>query len=517
MIRNFIFRTCIFLFVCALGAQNTKKFVDDVVDEATNNSQLEELGYYLLDFIGPRLVGTPEMKQSHDWVVNTYDSWGIESRLEQWGEWRGWQRGNTQIELLSPRTKMISGTQLAWSPSTSDEGVTAELMVLPKFENKADFESWLPSVKGKMVMISMKELTGRPDYNWEEWATEATVDSMKERRNMQLSAWRENLRKTGLNHNTIIPVLEEAGAVAIIQSQWSKAFGANKIFGARTQKIPTVDILLEDYTMLYRMVEHGDKPTLNITAISKELGAVPTHNSFGEIKGVEKPDEYVMLSAHLDSWDGANGATDNGTGTLVMMEAMRLLKQFYPKPKRTILAAHWGCEELGLNGSRAFVEDHPEIVENLHALFNQDNGTGRVVNITGSGFLHAYEYFSKWLQPVPESIREPIKTVFPGIPGRGGSDYASFVVVGAPGFSLTSASWSYGNYTWHTNLDTYDKVVWDEVRDNAILVAILVYMACEDPELFPRDKRVMPINKRTGLQMTWPNQYLANRRGGLKD
>jgi carboxypeptidase Q len=118
---------------------------------------------------------------------------------------------------------------------------------------------------------------------------------------------------------------------------------------------------------------------------SKELGVVPTFNTIAEIKGSEKPNEYVMLSAHFDSWDGGTGATDNGTGTLTMMEAMRLLKKFYPHPKRTILVGHWGSEEEGLNGSRAFVEDHPEIVQNLQALFNQDNGTGRVVNISGHG------------------------------------------------------------------------------------------------------------------------------------
>jgi Zn-dependent M28 family amino/carboxypeptidase len=222
-----------------------------------------------------------------------------------------------------------------------------------------------------------------------------------------------------------------------------------------------------------------------------------------------------MLSAHFDSWDGATGATDNGTGTLVMMEAMRILKKIYPNPKRTILVGHWGSEEQGLNGSRAFVEDHPEIVNKLQALFNQDNGTGRVVNLSGQGFLHAYAYLNKWLSAVPASIRRHIETNFPGAPGGGGSDYASFVAAGAPGFSLSSLSWSYGNYTWHTNRDTYDKIVFDDVRNNAILTAILVYMACEDPEFTSREKAVLPENPRTGRTMTWPTQRSPNRKGGV--
>ncbi len=120
-------------------------------------------------------------------------------------------------------------------------------------------------------------------------------------------------------------------------------------------------------------------------------------NTIAEIKGIEKPNEFVMLSAHFDSWDAATGATDNGTGTLVMMETMRILKKIYPNPKRTILVGHWGSEEQGLNGSRAFVEDHPEIVANIQALFNQDNGTGRVVNMSGAGFANAKNYLGRWL------------------------------------------------------------------------------------------------------------------------
>ena len=179
------------------------------------------------------------------------------------------------------------------------------------------------------------------------------------------------------------------------------------------------------------------------------------------------------------------------------------------------MVGHWGSEEQGLNGSRAFVEDHPEIVKNLQASFNQDNGTGRVVNISGQGFLNSYEYITKWLSAVPAEFRKEIETSFPGFPGAGGSDFASFVAAGAPAFSLSSKSWSYGNYTWHTNLDTYDKIVFDDVRNNAILTAILAYAASEDPERSSNDKSVLPINPRTGKQATWPEVKSPTRKGGL--
>ncbi|GAB3537746.1 M28 family metallopeptidase [Pontibacter brevis] len=495
-------------------AQQKNPVVESIIKEANQNSQLETLGYELMDVIGPRLVGTPQMQKAHDWAVNKYKGWGIAARNEKWGEWRGWERGITHVDMVHPRVRTLEAMQLAWSPATPRRGVTAELIVLPDVQDSAAFQRWLPSAKGKLVMISMYQPTGRPDYNWEKFAKPASFDKMKKERDAQEQAWRERINKTGYNTRTLPQALERAGAAGIVTSNWSRGFGVNKIFGAYTKKIPSIDIALEDYGMLYRMVEHGDKPQIKIQAESKNLGNVPTFNTIAEIRGTEKPEEYVMLSAHFDSWDGATGATDNGTGTILMMEVMRILKQVYPNPKRTILVGHWGSEEQGLNGSRAFVEDHPEVVQNLQALFNQDNGTGRVVNISGQGFLHAYDYLGRWLNAVPQEITSEIETSFPGAPGGGGSDYASFVAAGAPAFNLSSLSWDYGTYTWHTNRDTYDKIVFDDVRSNVILAAILAYMASEDPETTSRERIVLPVNSRTGEQMVWPTPRPATRKGG---
>jgi Zn-dependent M28 family amino/carboxypeptidase len=191
------------------------------------------------------------------------------------------------------------------------------------------------------------------------------------------------------------------------------------------------------------------------------------------------------------------------------------LKKWYPNPKRTIIVGLWGSEEQGLNGSRAFVEDRPEVIKGIQAVFNQDNGTGRVTNISGQGFLHAYEFINRWLLPVPQDIKKHIETSFPGAPSGGSSDFASFLAAGAPGFSLSSLSWDYRTYTWHTNRDTYDKIVFDDVRYNVILTAIMTYMASEDEQFFPRDQAVLPVNPRTGNQMTWPTPRSPQRKGGM--
>lgn len=374
--------TCIF-------AQD-KKIIDNIVKEVNENSQLEKLAHELLDVVGPRLVGSPQMKQANDWAVKKYTGWGISAKNEKWGEWAGWERGITHIDLISPRVRTLEGTQLAWSPSTNGKTINAEAIILPEITDSVAFQKWLPNVKGKIVLISMNQLSGRPEKNWEEFATKDLFEKFKKEKADAAKAWTASIAKTGLTAKTLPLAIENAGAVAVVINNWSQGFGVDKIFGANTKKIPTLDLSVEDYGLVYRLALNGDKPKLRIEAEAKKLGVVPTFNTLAEIKGTQKPNEYVMLSAHFDSWDGASGATDNGSGTILMMEAMRILKKFYPNPKRTILVGHWGSEEQGLNGSRAFVEDHPEIVGNLQALFNQDNGTGRVVNIGGQEIGRAH-------------------------------------------------------------------------------------------------------------------------------
>jgi hypothetical protein len=497
-----------------IKAQSPETIVEQIEKEAVEASQLKAMAHELMDVVGPRLVGTPQMKEAHDWAVQRFAGWGISASNEQWGTWRGWERGICHIDLLEPRVVSIHGRQLAWSPATPAQGITTRVITLPEVTDSLAFAKWLPEVKGKWICVSMPQPTGRPDSNWEEFATETSFAKMKEMREAQTDVWEQNLRNTGYNWRTLNPALEQAGAAGIIQSRWSRGFGANKIFSANTEAIPVIDLSLEDYGMIYRIAENGGSPLLRVVAESKELGRVPTFNTIARIPGTTLPDEYVVLSAHFDSWDGGTGATDNGTGTLTMMEAARILKKVYPNPKRTILIGLWGSEEQGLNGSRAYVEDHPEVVEGLQALFNQDNGTGRVVQISGQGFLHAYDYLGRWLEAVPEHITEHIETTFPGAPGRGGSDYASFVAKGAPAFSLFSLSWSYWDYTWHTNLDTYDKIVFDDVRNNAILTAVLAYMASEDPERTSRIRAVLPKDPSTGEPREWPAPRSPNREGG---
>ncbi len=457
--------------------------------EGMDHSQTYTLAQTLMDSIGSRLTGSPSIKAGNDWLVSRYTSWGITARNEQYGTWSGWRRGPTHIDLLAPRVRSLEGTMLAWSPGTKGP-VDGSVVILPDGADKAAFDAWLPQAKGKFVLTSMMEPTCRPDPNWKEFATPESFARMQAQRDSSRRAWAQRIEKTGSTARELPKRLEGPGVKGIITSLWSQGWGVTKVFNARTTQVPTVELSCEDYGLLYRLSEHNQGPLVRVDATSEALGEVPVFNTIAEIKGSTKPNEYVLLSAHFDSWDGGSGATDNGTGTITMLEAMRILKSVYPNPKRTIIVGHWSGEEEGLIGSRSFAADHPEIVKGLQAAFNQDNGTGRISTIAMQGLLGAGEHFAGWLSRVPLEITRNIQLQLPGNPGNGGSDYASFICYGAPSFGLGSNSWEYGTYTWHTGRDTFDKIVFDDLRNNATLAAMLAYLASEDPNTVSREQRV---------------------------
>lgn len=474
----------------------------------TERSQAGALSQVLMDSIGPRLSGSPAYDAAADWLVSLYQRWGVTVRKEAYGTWRGWRRGYTHLDLLAPRQRTLEGMMLAWSPGTA-RPVEGEVVLVPDVADSSAFAAWLPAARGKFVLWSVAEPTCRPDENWERLARKASFDRMRAARDSARQEWGGRLRRLGPG---ALARLEEAGAAGVLTSLWSAGWGVNKVFSAATRRIPMLDVSCEDYGLLFRLAARGQGPRIRLDARAEELGERPMFNVVGELRGTELPDEYVLLSAHLDSWDGASGATDNGTGTVTMLEAMRLLKLAYPNPRRSILVGHWGGEEQGLIGSRAFAEDRPEVVRGLQAAFNQDNGTWRIEYIRMMGLTGAGAHFGRWLSRLPAEIEGLIDLDLPGEPERGGSDHMSFLCEGAPAFRLQSHYPDYRQYTWHTNRDTFDKVILDDLKNNATLAAMLVYLASEDPERVPRDRRVLPAGP--GGQSGWPGCHTARRQSG---
>jgi len=509
-------------------------------------SQAAKLAQTLLDSIGGRLTGTPALNAGHDWLVRMYTGWGVQARKEQYGTWTGWRRGITHIDLTSPRVRSLEGTMMGWSAGTQGP-VEGAVVLFPDVGSPQQFEAWLPQARGRFVAMDPAQPTCRPDREWLEFGatggrggrggrgglggrggaagpdTTSSFGRLQYERDNAREAWSARLRgAAGAQANASTSVLgplvqqlrsrlEEAGAAGILHSNWSNDFGVNKVFTTNTRRIPTLDLSCEDYGLVFRLTANNQSPKLRVEAQAEFLGEIPTFNTIAEIRGSQLPNEYVLLSAHFDSFDSSSGATDNGTGTITMLEAVRILKLAYPNPKRTILAGHWSGEEQGLNGSRAWAHDHPEVVDGLQSLFNQDNGTGRVVNIGMGGLLAAARHFGDWMTKLPAEIADQIDLGIPGGPAGGGSDNASFACAGAPAFGLGALGWNYGTITWHTNRDTFDKVVIDDLKNNATLTAMLAYLASEDPERISRERRVMPMG-RGGQPQPWPQCQDGARR-----
>jgi carboxypeptidase Q len=495
------------LLVAAPAAAQTFANDDPVLrqiwHEGMENSHAYAMSQALFDSIGPRLTGSPGHEAGNAWLVRTYQSLGIAAAAEPYGEWMRWRRGPTHIDLLEPRVRTLEGMMLAWSPGTGGRPVRGEVVTLPDVSSQNAFEAWLPQVSGKFVAISFPEPTCRPDDNWEEFATEDSFQKMQDERSLAEDAWDGRVEASGVRPQGLARRLEDAGAAGIIASRWSNGWGVQKIFAAGTERVPHVDVSCEDYGLLVRLAENGQHPVVEITAQSEFLGTGPVSNVIARIPGTELPNQYVMMSAHFDSWDGGSGTTDNGTGTITMLEAMRILKTVYPNPKRTILVGHWGGEEQGLIGSRSYMQAHPEVVEGLQALFNQDNGTGRIVNLSSQGLTEAAGEYARWLSLVPSEMTNEVRFQFPGMASGGGSDNASFICAGAPAFSLGALNWSYGTYTWHTQRDTFDKIVFDDLMNNATMTAMLVYLASEDDDMVPRVRRTA-FPSRQGRMLSWP-------------
>lgn len=482
---------------------------------AVDSSHLERLAHSLLDSIGPRLSGTPGLERGNDWLVKQYQSWGIEARNEPTGTWRGWRRGHSHIDLVSPRTRSLEGMMLAYSPGTESRDVAASTIILPRFSDSTEFVRWLPQAKGKFVLVSAPRPTCRPTQDYVQHATDASRRALARRLDSLNREWTTlDVRGTGyglaLGTGSLGTRLERAGIAGIITSRPTDALGTVRVFETYNTRAPAVSLSCEDYGLVYRLTESGASPRIRMNLDAELPGERPVFNTVAMIRGVEKADEYVVLSSHFDTWDGASGATDNGSGTLMMMEAMRILKSVYPNPRRTIISGHWTTEEQGTHGSRAFAEDHPEVLKGMQVLFNQDNGTGRITRISGAGLPDAGAHLTRWLLNLPEYLKRQVSYEGPGQPAGGGSDDASFSCHGMPAFNLGALNWSYGNYTWHTNRDTYDKLVFEDLKSNAALAAMLAYLASEEQSFVSRERVADPDT--SGRAAAWPQCGPAGRR-----
>ena len=479
----------------------TDPIIQKMFDEGMTNGQAGKLAQVLMDSVGPRLTGSPDYMRGVEWALQSYASWGIPAEKQAYGTWNSWRRGHTHVDLITPRVRTLEATMLGWSPGTGGKDVIGEVVLYPATQSPEEFATWAAAnAKGKFVLISPPNPSCRAAAQWTEFGQPGASARNDSTRNNWTASWADRTKQGG----NINVWTKQYGVAGVIGSNWSRYPGINKIFGSPKQTVLTMDASCEDYNLLFRLAQNNQGPKLRVNADAEFLGEQPMYNVIGMIKGSEKPNEYIVLSAHFDSWDGGSGATDNGTGTITAIEAIRIIKKVYPNPKRTIIVGHWGSEEQGLNGSRAWVEDHPEIVRNIRAGWNQDNGTGRITSLGAGPVTNATDNLISWLSAIPSSITGFIRLGATASPvgASGSTDNWTFQCRGAPVHGINALGWDYFNTTWHTNRDTYDKIVIEDLKNNATLVAMLTYMADKDPNL--QAPQLIMTNPTTGAALTYP-------------
>ncbi|MDH3529069.1 MAG: M20/M25/M40 family metallo-hydrolase [Acidobacteriota bacterium] len=480
-------------------------------DEAMNNSQVLKTLHFLTDVYGPRLTGSPKLVKAGKWAMKQMDEWGFDkTEMDPW-EWGnvGWENDRASGFLISPVKDSLVFEVLAWTPSTKGT-VRSDVvrMDLPSGERTqsgidAYFAEWKDKVKGKIVLFGEPRAV---PVDFTPPAKRLDAETIKSRfgprpaRPPQPDASptpvpAEPLLSFGEVFQQVDRFMQEQGVLVRIDDA-RMTHGMIRAFSNRSfdpaKAVPTVILRNEDFGRISRLLERGNKVEVEFdirNSIYPE-GKIQ-YNTIGEITGSEKPDEVIMLGGHLDSWHSATGATDNAIGCAVMMEAARILTATGVKPKRTIRVALWSGEEQGLLGSQAYVEKHFGSAEDPKPAFNKfggyfniDSGTGRARGMSVFGPDEAASILNEATRPFADLN-------FVGVANTssrrlGGSDHTSFNRAGLPGIGVLQDPIEYFTHTWHTNLDTYERIVEEDVKASAAIIAAAVYELAMRDELLPR-------------------------------
>jgi hypothetical protein len=489
-------------------------------EEGRARSQIMRTVHFLTDVYGPRLTGSPNHKAAAEWTVKQMADWGLENgRLEPWDfKHAGWLNERFSGFIVSPVKDTLVGEVLAWTPSTAGTvSADAIQLVPPTGPTKDALDRWLeevrPKVKGRIVLVGRHTIVSvtltkaplRREYDdlqrLYDPATPtpagppASVAAQQAAAARPADPSRPSLRAVG---EAIDAMLVSGGALARVNDA-GRDHGQIRAFGHPSfdpsKAVPTVVLRNEDYGRVSRLLANGAAVKLEFTIVNRIYPEGATsYNAIAEIPGSDKRDEVVMLGGHLDSWHAATGATDNAIGCAVMMEAARILKAIGAKPRRTIRVALWGGEEQGLLGSKAYVRQHFGTFENpgpeyakFAGYFNVDTGTGRIRGASVFGPAEAASVLRQAFAPFEDL----------GVAGAtstksrrsGGTDSTSFNEAGLPGINLSQDPIEYGTYTWHTNLDTYERIIEEDVKKSAIAIAAAVYHLAMRDEMLPRFSR----------------------------
>ena len=504
-------------------AVETQERIDTTVNwrirqEATTNSQIMATLHMLTDVYGPRLTGSPNLEAAGRWAVEQMEAWGLSNgHLEPFDFGHpGWSNDRLSVHLVSPATDALVVEALAWTPGTEGP-VRAEVyhLTLPTRPTGSELDSYLDGirhdVRAKVVLVGEHvpvgvTMTGparrREDAQLAQQFAPPPPARASGRGGRGGRAGRgdradEDRPLTSREVEArVTAFLLDVGAVGRVNDA-GRDHGQIRAFQNRTydvdQAVPTIVMRNEDYGRIARLIAFGSGPVeLELDIVNRTHPEGRTvHNAVAELPGADLADEVIMLGGHLDSWHAATGATDNAVGVAVMMEAARILAALGVEPRRTVRVALWGGEEQGLLGSQAYVKEHFGTAEEPTAeyatfggYFNIDAGTGRARGAQVFGPPAAGEILRDVLAPFRDQGVIGVRTT--NSRRRGGSDHTSFNEVGLPGISVQQDPIQYGSYTWHTNLDTYERVLEQDAIASAIAVAAAVYHLAMRDALLPR-------------------------------
>lgn len=493
--------------------------ISKIREEATKNSKVMDIAFHLTDVSGPRLTVSPGYKRAANWAKDELTKMGLaNARLEAWGEFgKGWEQERCYIAMTAPYYQSFIAVPRAWSGSTPGKKMLEGEVVLVKAKDTVALMEYSGKLKGKIVMTwsaAQLQPSFEPDANrfadttLTKMAKAGPPQPRQQNRPQVDSAQRAAAQSRFAVQRRMNDFLTKEEPALILSMNSNGTDGTIFVSGGgsyakNSQEGPAMVMLSsDDYLRLQRLLDAGVSVKLEADVKTKFFtDDLQGYNVIAEIPGTDPTlkEELVMLGGHLDSWHGATGATDNAAGCAVMMESVRILQAIGLKPRRTIRIALWNGEEQGLLGSRAYVKNHfadpgkmelkPEH-EKVAGYFNLDNGSGKIRGIYLQGNKDVRDIFSKWLEPFADLGANTIT-----LSNTGGTDHLAFDAVGIPGFQFIQDELEYDTRTHHTNMDTYDHLVAEDLKQASIIVASFVYHTAQRDEKLPRKELPKPTQR----------------------
>jgi hypothetical protein len=484
--------------------------------EGMEHSQVPFIAHYLTDVSGPRLTNSPGYFNAANWIVSTLKQWGLKNAaLEPWGEFgKGWSNTASYVALKTPYYQQLIAYPKAWTASTGGQ-ITAPVIMLDTL-SEAAIDHAGDAIKGRIVIIRPRDTTLFSAYSaFARRYADTTNLSQLPDMYMVPQGMIAGLKNRFQQVHAVRKYLAAKGGVALLgtfpRGRDGTVFVDGSMNYARGYEpaLPELTLSTEDLLRIYRLLRSSHDVELEMNIQNKwDTADTKGYNVMGEIPGTDKKlkDQVVMIGGHLDSWHGGTGATDDAAGCIVMMEVMRILKTLGVQPKRTIRIALWGGEEQGLLGSFGYVKKHygnpadmqlkPE-QKKVSAYYNLDNGSGKVRGIYLQNNDSVGPIFSSWLQPFADLGATGITRS-----NTGATDHLPFDAVGIPGFQFIQDPLEYHTKTHHSNMDTYDHLQMDDLKQAATVIAAFVYNTAMRKDLLPR--KPLPKAERFVFDVDFP-------------